>query len=474
MDITLGRPRSGDRPGEARETNAEQLRRSEQLKHERAVRDWSKAQLIHALRLAAAEEDVTLPSDASISRRIAMWENQGVAPDDLYARLLCRAYDKTPAGLCLPQAQAPGESVPGAEYPETPEEALTTVARLWRADLDQAGALLAVAPSAGSSDAASVEWLTSDEPVPMPEHTSGIRVGLRDVQRVKATTDMFAAMDDSYGGGHARPMLMQYLNSEVAGLLTGRYTDAVGRALFSVVAEATLLAAWMSYDTAHHGIAQRYFVQALRLAQDGGDRRLAGSILSAMSHQATFLGNFREATRLARAAQLGIARVATPTLRAQFHAMEARGLSGAGDIRGAEAALARSASALEAQRLEDEPEWITYFDAAELAAEAGHCFRDLAKAKQAVTHAVSASSGHVRSDFFVSMVLADAHLTAGDLEAACNVALDALDAGEQLKSARALTYVRDFRQHLAPYAETAAARDLSEQAANYRLWNRSS
>jgi hypothetical protein len=316
--------------------------------------------------------------------------------------------------------------------------------------------------------------LTSAEPVPMPEHAGGIRVGLRDVQRVKATTDMFAAMDDSYGGGHARPMLMQYLNSEVAGLLTGRYTDAVGRALFSVVAEATLLAAWMSYDTAHHGIAQRYFVQALRLAQDGGDRRLAGSILSAMSHQATFLGNFREATRLARAARMGISRVATPTLLAQFHAMEARGLSGAGDVHGAEAALAKSARALEAQRLEDEPEWITYFDPAELAAEAGHCFRDLAKAKHAVAHAGNAVSGHVRSDFFVSVVLADAHLGAGDLEAACSVALDALDFGEELKSARAVSYVRDFRRHLAPYAHTAAVRDLSEQATDYRLWNRSS
>jgi hypothetical protein len=61
--------------GEGTQTNAEQQRRSERLKHERTVRKWSKAQLIHALRSAAAEEGVTLPSDASISRRIAMWEN---------------------------------------------------------------------------------------------------------------------------------------------------------------------------------------------------------------------------------------------------------------------------------------------------------------------------------------------------------------------------------------------------------------
>jgi hypothetical protein len=96
----------------------------------------------------------------------------------------------------------------------------------------------------------------------------------------------------------------------------------------------------MSYDACHHGLAQRYFLQALRLAQDGNDRRLAGSILSAMSHQATFLGHYTEAATLARAARMGISGVATPTLMAQFHAMEARALARTGDKRACEMAPA--------------------------------------------------------------------------------------------------------------------------------------
>src|SRR5690606_41324666 len=83
----------------------------------------------------------------------------------------------------------------------------------------------------------------------------------------------------------------------------------------------------MSYDACHHGLAQRYFLQALRLAQDANDRRLAGSILSAMSHQATFLGRYTQAATLARAALMGISPLATPTLPAQFHAMAARALA---------------------------------------------------------------------------------------------------------------------------------------------------
>ena len=52
----------------------------------------------------------------------------------------------------------------------------------------------------------------------------------------------------------------------------------------------------MSYDSApRSAVAQRYFIQALALAQAGGDRLLGASILDAMSHQATHTGRFGEA-----------------------------------------------------------------------------------------------------------------------------------------------------------------------------------
>ena len=54
------------------------------------------------------------------------------------------------------------------------------------------------------------------------------------------------------------------------------------------MAEATLLAAWKTYDGAPASrLAQKYLIQALSLAQVGNDRLLGASILDAMSHQAT-------------------------------------------------------------------------------------------------------------------------------------------------------------------------------------------
>lgn len=43
----------------------------------------------------------------------------------------------------------------------------------------------------------------------------------------------------------------------------------------------------MTHDVGRHGLAQRYLIQALHLADAAGDRALASEILAAMSQQAT-------------------------------------------------------------------------------------------------------------------------------------------------------------------------------------------
>ncbi|MFD6293991.1 hypothetical protein ACFWFU_04060 [Streptomyces sp. NPDC060235] len=444
---------------------------SVRLRQARTDRGWSQPRLVRELRQAAARRGHQLPSDASVKRRIASWENGHSFPDDFYGPLLCEAYGLSAAELGLNHEGGRNMSLMDVSYPASPDDAIDAVDQLWRADLNRYEPLLQAEPSEPAWNEASLRWLVAPEPAVPRQRQDGIRVGLGDVAAIKTTADMFAELDDRFGGDHARHAAIQYLSTEVAPLLRGRYTEQVGRALLSTAAEATLLAGWMSYDACRHGLAQRYFLQALRLAQDANDRRLAGSILSAMSHQATFLGRYTQAATLARAALMGISPVATPTLRAQFHAMEARALARTGDVRACEAALSAATKALEGRNTDDEPEWISYFDEAELAAEAAHCFRDVNSARQAVAHAENAMSGsHVRSDFFATMVLADAHLRAGDVEEACRVAVDALDLGEQLKSARCVSYLAEFRQNLAAVSNSLGVQAFAEQVREHRLW----
>jgi transcriptional regulator with XRE-family HTH domain len=118
-------------------------------------------------------------------------------------------------------------------------------------------------------------------------------------------------------------------------------------------------------------LAQRYFIQALALAQAGGDHLLGASILDAMSHQATYTGRFAEAANLARAAGTGTAGIATATLTAHFHTMEARALARLGDAKACDRALAEAVREFERRRPDEDSGWIRYFDEAELAAEFG-------------------------------------------------------------------------------------------------------
>jgi hypothetical protein len=120
----------------------------------------------------------------------------------------------------------------------------------------------------------------------------------------------------------------------------------------------------------------------------------------------------------------------------------------------------------------NDPMRIRYFNESELSAEFGHCMRDLGRADDAVKHAGTALGNpdvFARSDFFVSLVLADAHLAAGDIDQACNVTLHALTAGDQVRSARCVSYLQEFMSHL-PSAASRGLADFREQAAESRLW----
>jgi hypothetical protein len=393
------------------------------------------------------------------------------------------------AGQCSGSSGLPSHQV-GLRYPDTVGEAAGNLALLWRSDLtatlaerdaDRSGTsrralVLGGAALVGQAwtDAA-LHWLVSPGRQDSTGTRAGVRVGLADIDRFRATVQMFTKLDDRFGGGHAREALIKYLQTDAERLLHGRFSDTVGRALFSATAEATLLAAWMTYDSMPgSSLAQRYFIQALALAQAGNDRLLGASVLDAMSHQATYTGRFAAAASLARAAATGTRGVATSTLTAHFYAMEARALARLGDPRGCDRALSEAVRHFERRRPDDDPAWIHYFDDAELSAEFGHCLRDLGRAADAIRYAsrsLDAGDGtFMRSDFFVTMVLADAHLTAGDLDRACSVALLALTNGEQIRSARCVNYLREFRQRLLEAGDGRQAADFHEQATRSRLW----
>ncbi|MER7768987.1 regulator [Kitasatospora sp. NPDC096140] len=304
---------------------------------------------------------------------------------------------------------------------------------------------------------------------PARESRPALRVGRGDIAAIRAVGDLFRALDHAYGGGHARQALVRYLESEAEPMLRGRYGEQIGRALFGAVADLTRLAGWTSFDIAAHGLAQRYFVQALRLSQAAGDRALGGYVLVTMSQQAVHLGHGREAVQLARVAQQGVGTSVPPVVQSLMHAAEARGHGLLGDVRSCTTALVRAERALAAARTGDElPAWARYFDEAQLSDEFAHCYRDLQQWRTAAQHAEKSlrlrSPAYARSRIFCRLVLATARLGMGDLDEACTMATDALRAAGEMRSARSLEYVRDFHRRLTPYRGSPVARAFEETA----------
>lgn len=357
----------------------------------------------------------------------------------------------------------------GLRFSPTVTGAVEQVCELWRSDVGRQDFLSSSTVASSALVEPSRDWLIT-APDDQVARSGGGRVGMTDVEAVRAMTGALAELDHSFGGGHVRAVVVHYLNSVVSGLLAGSYREAVGRALFAAVARLTELAGYMAVDTGRPGLAQRYYIQALRLAQAGGDRAYGGYVLAAsMSHLAASLGNPREIAQLARAAQEGARGQVTPRALAMFHAAEARGHALMGEPRMCQGAAGRALSAMERAEAEpdsgDEPVWITHFDRAYLADELAHCHRDLRQAQGTVDRAEESLAGHperrTRRRAIGLLLLAEGRLQQREVEHACHTGTKAVDLLAKLRSRRGAEYLEGFRQRLEPYANEPVVREFS-------------
>ncbi|MEE4545427.1 transcriptional regulator [Streptomyces sp. V4-01] len=350
----------------------------------------------------------------------------------------------------------------GLHFAPTVLGAIEQVCELWRSDVGRRDFLSGSTVAASALVEPSRDWLIT-RPDQGVARNGGARVGMSDVEAVRATTQALTELDHRFGSGHVRPVVVHYLNSVVSGLLAGTYREAVGRELFSAAARLTELAGYMAVDTGQPGLAQRYYIQALRLAQAAGDRGYGGYILAAsMSHLAASLGNPREIAQLARAAQEGARGQVTATAEAMFHAAEARGHALLGDARTFATSAGDAVAAMERSEPDQDPPWIAHFDHAYLADELAHCHRDLGQAVPAARRAEEALAAHpaTRSrrraiDLFL---LADAQVQQRDLEQACDTATQAVTLLSGLRSSRGAEYLDDFRHRVEPYATDPSVR----------------
>lgn len=194
----------------------------------------------------------------------------------------------------------------------------------------------------------------------------------------------------------------------------------------------------MTHDIGRHGLAQRYLIQALHLAEAASDRALMAETLAAMSQQTTYMNEPQEGIDLARGARALAEREGLSALVAETSVMEAHGHARAGDAVACAAALSAAEVALDQADRSGDPHWIGYFDEAYLSAKFGHCFRELNDHKNAVRFAersLEMNQGYARGRVFNLTLLAHTHAQSGNIDAACAVGQDAAAAAADIQVA---------------------------------------
>ncbi|WP_431780435.1 MFS transporter [Streptomyces chumphonensis] len=303
-----------------------------------------------------------------------------------------------------------------------------------------------------------------------PPGSELVRVGHSDVAKLREAAEEARRWDSKYGGGDWRSsMVPECLRVDATPLLLGAYSDEVGRSLFGATAELTRLAGWMAFDTGQQEAAQRYYIQALRLARAAADVPLGGYVLASMSLQATYRGFADEGVDLAQAALERNRAVATDRVMSFFHLVEARAHAKADDAPACAAALSAAESRLERSRDGDpDPSWLDFYSADRLAADAAECYRDLRAPRQVRRFTEQALSRpteeFVRSHGLRLLVSAVAELESGNLDAACAAGTRAVEVAGRISSARTTEYVRDLLHRMEPYGDNPRVVEFRERA----------
>lgn len=173
---------------------------------------------------------------------------------------------------------------------------------LWRSD-EQQRPHLATTPAVSGTMAVMPVWEWENPPEDADVSRPGPpRVSMADIAMLRAARAHYEQMYRKAGGIATKSRIVGFLNAETAPLLRGGYSDATGRRLHRAAAGLVAVAGICAYDSDAHGLAQRYFHQALRLAKASGDRGLGAYVIALLVNQSLHLAEFRRSVAFAEAA----------------------------------------------------------------------------------------------------------------------------------------------------------------------------
>ncbi|MFJ9623527.1 transcriptional regulator [Streptomyces sp. NPDC101181] len=321
---------------------------------------------------------------------------------------------------------------------------------LWRSD-EQRPHLAQVPAVTGTTAVMPVwEWENPPEDTDVSRPGPG-RVSEADIAMLKAARDHYEQMYRKTGGVATRSRIVRFLNAEAAPLLRGGHDDTLGRGLHRATAGLVAVAGICAYDSDAHGLAQRYFHQALRLAKSSGDRGLGGYVIALLVTQSLFLGDYRRSIAFAEAALRAAGAHITPALAADLHAMQAKAYGRLGDAASARACIGRAQTQAGRIRAGREPDETGYVQPGLVDVQVAEALLSIGDLPGAREHAASAvrAPAHDRGRVHRLAMLSHIELLQGEPDRAAGTAAEMAIKARGMESQRLRDRLRQARAQLA-------------------------
>ncbi|UNO44139.1 tetratricopeptide repeat protein [Streptomyces sp. MST-110588] len=393
---------------------------------------------------------------------------------------------------------APPEPGPGTAAPIDPRDSFPQNGKesdvLRRAFITGGSAVtLGLAPlpsllptaSAASTTFAPFDPYTSSAPstrrMPLSGTRSGIRGGAHgestpageaEAAAVEEAVRRIRLLDDRHGAEGIYRNAARPLRAAYALLDSGTHHRSVTDRLQAGAGELAISVGWLAHDSGRFEDARSHYAEALATARVAGDPALEAHAFCNTAFLARDADRPREAVRTAQAAQHAAERLGSSRLLSLLALREAGGRAGLGDRTGCAQALARAHRLFEHGPSDADPEWMSFFGAAELEGLEAQCWAALGDRGRAAEHArraVALQDPHfTRNIALFTAELADNLAHSGEPEEAAAAGSRVISLLEVVQSARIRTMLDATARTLRPHRGLDEVTDFLDRYASVR------
>jgi tetratricopeptide (TPR) repeat protein len=314
---------------------------------------------------------------------------------------------------------------------------------------------------------------------PATARTHGRRIGKTTPTLFDKSLAILRRQDDQLGSGQVHASARAQLRLITTTLKSTAYSDETGRQLHGTAAEAARICAWTAYDSGYHGLAEEYYLAALRAAASSGDPVVTANTLAFWAIMRYSTGDPRGAADLVTDALGRTRQIGSPRMAAMLHARLARAYAHAGEHRASAQAQNAAFDAYDRARdrsTEEDPDCVYWVNLGELRMLSGSCALNLHRPKEALAQFTAAPAGLRTADAYreddfprgAAIYLAreaEARISLDDLDGAVDTAHRAVEHMGGVTSARGTSTLDGLRSKLAVRKNVPLVRDFLESTA---------